>query len=561
MNKTILAIIIFLYGGTLSFSQNSNWVWAKGADASAEGSDLAADIFGNIYLSANFIASSVTFGSYTLTNSGTAWNACIVKYDSSGNVLWANKAGGTSEVLDISTDHLGNVYMTGNFSSPSITFGSITLIRKGTNDAFVVKYNSSGNVMWAKNAGGVSGSSGGYSVAIDDSDNVYLSGIFGSSSFSFGSFTLSNIYGWNLFLGKYDALGNEIWAQNVIGSRFLNHITTDSSGNIYLTGSFNSPTANLGSTTLVNFGMEDVFLAKFNSSGNILWAKNAGGNGSDGGACVVTDNAGNVYLSGTFISTSFSIDTFLLPNSGCVDIFLAKYDTTGNVIWVKGAGGTGEDRTGTGGLSINQNGTVFMSGSFGNIWCGWNNISFDQYTLIQSGWDPMFIAVFDHDGKTICASALASGGNDINFPNAIAADPFGNAYIGADYAGTPFIIGKDSLFSSGEKIFIAKYYCDVPHEEAIVEPDTLIIPNIFTPNSDGLNDVFNPNQTHGISINNISIYNRWGQLIHQEDSPQILWDGNVNNKNASDGIYYWIVEYQNKNKNLIVLKGFVHLIR
>ena len=156
MNKTILAIIIFLYGGTLSFSQNSNWVWAKGADASAEGSDLAADIFGNIYLSANFIASSVTFGSYTLTNSGTAWNACIVKYDSSGNVLWANKAGGTSEVLDISTDHLGNVYMTGNFSSPSITFGSITLIRKGTNDAFVVKYNSSGNVMWAKNAGGVS---------------------------------------------------------------------------------------------------------------------------------------------------------------------------------------------------------------------------------------------------------------------------------------------------------------------------------------------------------------------------------------------------------------------
>ncbi|MBK8587110.1 MAG: hypothetical protein IPN88_17580 [Bacteroidetes bacterium] len=80
-----------------------------------------------------------------------------------------------------------------------------------------------------------------------------------------------------------------------------------------------------------------------------------------------------------------------------------------------------------------------------------------------------------------------------------AADPFGNAYIGSDYAGTPFIIGKDSLFSSGEKIFIAKYYCDVPHEEAIVEPDTLIIPNIFTPNSDGLNDVFNPNQTHGIS--------------------------------------------------------------
>ena len=82
----------------------------------------------------------------------------IVKYDAMGNVMWAKSAGGTGSdlVRGISNDEIGNIYVTGGFDSDSITFGTTTLINEGGYDMYMVKYDTSGNVIWAKGAGSMS---------------------------------------------------------------------------------------------------------------------------------------------------------------------------------------------------------------------------------------------------------------------------------------------------------------------------------------------------------------------------------------------------------------------
>ena len=129
----------------------------------------------------------------------------VVKYDANGNVLWAKSAGGTSHDIayGISTDAGGNVLLTGDFYSPSISFGTTTLTSAspGASDVFVVKYDANGNVLWAKSAGGIFTDIG-YDISTDASGNVLVTGYFNSPSISFGTTTLTNAGGADVFVVK-----------------------------------------------------------------------------------------------------------------------------------------------------------------------------------------------------------------------------------------------------------------------------------------------------------------------------------------------------------------------
>ena len=220
------------------------------------------------------------------------------------NWLWA-KSGfntGYSEGLNCATDPLGNVYITGFFTPSSITFGSFTLSSSGGNAIYLVKYDASGNVLWAKSAGGVI-ADGGTSVATDRWGNVYLTGYFRSPTITFGAYTLTNAGGADIFIAKYDSSGNALWAKSSGGSSADgtgdfqgSTISTDASGNAFITGYFNSVTISFGVNTLTNTGGRDVYIAKYDSSGNAVWAKTATGTADDQGMSVSADMAGNVYL-------------------------------------------------------------------------------------------------------------------------------------------------------------------------------------------------------------------------------------------------------------------------
>jgi len=340
---------------------SGNWLWAKKAGGTDwdGGLGIAVDASGNSYVTGYF-ADSAIFGSTTLTgNEGD--NIFVAKLDSNGNWLWVKKAGGTGYDggLGIEVDASGNSYVTGDFSG-TVTFGSTTLTSRGNSDIFVAKLDSSGNWLWAKKAGG-KGYDKGHGIAVDAVNNIYVTGIFEGSA-TFGSTTLinkSSEYYYDIFIAKLDSSGNWLWAQNAggTGSDWGNGIAVDASGNSYVTGYFDSD-ATFGSTTLTNNGGYDIFVAKLDSSGNWLWAKNAGGTGTDWGNGIAVDASGNSYVTGYFQSTATFGDITLTSNGGA-DIFITKLDHSGNWLWAKNAGGTGGEGNG---IAIDNNGNSYVTG-------------------------------------------------------------------------------------------------------------------------------------------------------------------------------------------------------
>src|SRR5688572_9791417 len=152
-------LIITMYTCLMGNSngQNPNYLWAKSTDgvSSSVGYSCAADVSGNIIVTGWFNLPLVIFGSIVLTNAGGE-DAYIVKYDPDGNVLWAQSSGGTSSDVSVScsTDANGNIIATGYFQSPTIMFGTTVLSNtSGTFDMFIVKYDADGNVLWAQSAG------------------------------------------------------------------------------------------------------------------------------------------------------------------------------------------------------------------------------------------------------------------------------------------------------------------------------------------------------------------------------------------------------------------------
>ncbi len=292
-----------------------------------------------------FGSATITFGTTTLTNAdtGSGEDIFIVKYDASGNVLWAKSAGGTQhdQGRSVSTDKSGNVFMTGYFGSATVTFGTTTLTNAGntgsTDDIFIVKYDASGNVQWAKSAGGTAGDWGN-SVSVDAGGNVFMTGDFQSATITFGTTTLTNADttapAADIFIMKYDAAGNVLWAKSAGGTSddFGSSVSTDAGGNVFMTGYFQSATITFGTTTLTNKDNSgnsgDIFIVKYDASGNVQWAKSAGGNSNDFGQSVSTDAGGNVFVAGYFQSATITFGTTTLTNAGFSDIFIAKLSST-----------------------------------------------------------------------------------------------------------------------------------------------------------------------------------------------------------------------------------------
>jgi gliding motility-associated-like protein len=107
--------------------------------------------------------------------------------------------------------------------------------------------------------------------------------------------------------------------------------------------------------------------------------------------------------------------------------------------------------------------------------------------------------------------------------------------------------------------FYDSFPIDIPVEEPGV--DTLVMPNVFSPNNDGVGDFFKPIKISGYHVNEITVYNRWGSMVHQEMNPDLLWDGHTAHEHASEGVYYWVMDYQNKKGILFTKSGMVQLGR
>ncbi|MBK7854849.1 MAG: SBBP repeat-containing protein [Bacteroidetes bacterium] len=452
MNKQI-CLIIMLFVCRICNAQTPVWEWAHSGNGNnfEKGNSICSDNSGNVYVTGFFSSPSITFDSITLINSGT-WNAFIAKYDSTGAILWAKSPiSSYSEGKGIATDAYGNVYVTGLFANDSIIFDSITLHNNGYYDLFLAKFDSQGNAIWARGVGGQRIDRAN-SVCTDVNGNVLVTGYFISDSLVFDSTILhhADTIGGDIFIAKYDSSGNSLWAKSyaVIGHELGTAITTDLAGNIYMTGMFGSDIV-FGTDTLQSVGSSiDIFIAKYDTFGNEQWARSAGCPYQDACNGIATDLNGNVFITGFFYVTSISFGNIVLNNSGGYDVFVAKMDSSGNFLWAKSSVG-GQQEEGHG-ICTDVFGNVYVTGFYAS-----SSVSFGSITLSLSNNPQLFLVKYDANGNVMWA--FAEGGNNNDFSNAICLDLNGDIFITGSYQSDSISFGLTTLYPMGAyDVFVAK---------------------------------------------------------------------------------------------------------
>jgi len=370
-------------------------------------------------------------------------------YTQSGALEWAKQANGTlnDNVSGIALDNSGNILLTGDFRG-TITFGAgevneTTLYGGyglGDYDIFVAKYMPNGALQWAKMEDGSSFSYG-RDIATDDSGNILVTGTF-SDTATFGGgevneTILASAGKYDIYVAKYTPNSNLLWVKKAGGPDYdyARGIADDGSGNILVTGYFSETmtfdTGEVNETILTSPGHEDIFVAKYAPSGDLLWVKNPGGPSKERSSDITSDDSGNILVSGVFKKTatfgSGEANETTFTSAGLFDVYLAKYAPSGDLLWVKKAGGTEEDALTA--VATDGSGSVLGAGIFrGTAVFGEGEIN--ETVLISDGEMDFFISKYTPDGDLLWVKRMEEGINwSDGYPSAVAADESGNIFM------------------------------------------------------------------------------------------------------------------------------------
>lgn len=535
--KRVYFFILFVFVVAQSQAQPQTWQWgySGGGAGNDVGYAISTDAVGNSYATGRF-NDTATFGTYSVTSAGGP-DIFIAKYDSNGNCLWAKRAGSTNtsdpygdESRGVDIDAAGNCYVTGN-CMPQATFGSFTLPGNGQRQIYVAKYNSSGTVIWAKEPTGNSSNNYSRAIATDASGNSYITGYLGGGSNTFGFYTLN---GAGAYCVKYDSSGNVLYATKLGSNGGLDAygIDVDSQGNAYVTGCLTG-TEIINSQSYTSTGMQDVFLIKINSSGNFIWLRQSITSSSSAtafGRGVSTDSQNNIYSIGDFDDAiSFGSTTLNGPPAGSgKELFLVKYDSSGNFLWVKASSSMFPPFTEGAALKIDQSSNIYITGS------RYYDVNFGSCYLPDVGIQT-FITKYDSSGN--CVFAISANGNSGARGYGISLDSGMCAYI-TGFSKAPVTFGNyTTTFFGGTDIFIAKLGCDAVNyilENDLSNENTYLLPNPST-------GIFTIQSSEKIS--SVEIMNVLGEKVYSST---------LNSKQATitlkvpNGIYFYCIISEEK---------------
>ncbi len=547
MKKIILLISLFIF--SFSLCEGQSWLWERSTLGIACNVSVASDDNGNCFQAGFMIRDTVSFGTDTLRDNSNNYDAFIVKYSPAGNVIWAKQSEQKgnriySNGYTITTDKDGNAYLMANLMD-TLIFDSDTLKTQGSGfpDTYLVKFDANGTEKWARESSVPSPTSfpaGNYS-STDANGNTYITGFF-MDTVSFGNDTLKCLIdsAGDTFLTKYDVNGNEKWARQSAGfspygseARF---VAANNSGKVFIAGVFSdSVTFGNYKLTTVDAYNYDMFVVSYDTNGKVLWGRQAVIPSSASGVwCygITVDNAGNVYVSGSFIDTVvFGTDTLInnasnyawyaLPYMETECPFIVKYNALGEVVWTFQPKILDHNRWFSTSLSSDCHGNIYYIGD-GGLPDSLCKIAFqsDILSLIDTSYFdvPLYMIKMDTSGNVNCATIIRCGGT--SYSNMVSSDTSGNyVYLGAN-GGTVQIFGSDTLNpfkkNSMDASFVARWNgCDNPLYVNNIILDEIKI--IAFPNPSNGTFTLQTSGAQNFSSATIEIYNVLGERVKSEE--------------------------------------------
>ncbi|MDZ4757467.1 MAG: PKD domain-containing protein [Bacteroidota bacterium] len=332
------------------------------------------DIYGNVYITGGY-AGTATLTSedgndQTLTSQG-GLDIYVAKYAPSGNLLWTNSFGGSSNDIghDIAIDNNLNYFITGEFFGSAV-FDTITLSSSGSSDVFLIKSDSTGHALWGIKGSG-SGDDVGTSVQIDKTENIIICGYAGMSgaTMTMGSKTTTSSTFHTGFLARISKSGTCLWMQCLYssGGNLWLECSVDRLNNIYTSG-YNKGSSTVTSSDNNNIalgsgiGDYDVNIAKFDSLGVAKWAKLYGSTGLDQGYAITLGNNDSLIFIGCKLGGQITYASKTSTYNGGDDYWIASLDTSGKVLWYDYGGGSSND--GAQGLYIDKYNFIYVAAFF-----------------------------------------------------------------------------------------------------------------------------------------------------------------------------------------------------
>ena len=364
---------------------------------------------------------------------------------------WAVSAGDGSNVdqcYGIATDSQGNAYWVGSVRGTS-QFGCGT-ITTGSNTAGVLaKYDAAGNCQWVRSVLVTFDDALTYGIAIDAEDRVYITGSYNGNADFGNGITLGSYTGDDIFLARYDVSGNCLWARRAGSSSNdeARGVAVSSSGDVFITGSVGGSTVRFDPVLITNNNQRQIFVARYDSTGTVQWAKIGTGLGQSKSARAISVANDRLFITGQL---SFSISEFdglpISTTSNSGKAYVLACDLDGNAIWANSYGSG--DHEGMG-ISADTLGNVFMVGRM------WGSMFLPDDTLVSvSSNDDFMILKFDVEGNYQWGRSTGSAQRDLSWSTAT--DGHGNAYVAVQFLATVDFFGTSLSSTGGEDIAILK---------------------------------------------------------------------------------------------------------
>ena len=533
MNKNIIIIYCLLFALSITaFPQKviSEWAFTSGGPKMDGSEAITSDSYGNIIVT-GYIQSKAKFDTKELNPYGDT-DIFLAKYSKNGKLIWVKNYGSTytknititESGNDVAVDSKDNIYIVGRFAETA-NFTGTTVKSAGGYDIFFAKIDKDGDLQWVKSIGNhlcdISNS-----LYIDKNDNIYVSGTT-QGTLMLGDYLMSTV-GTNAFIAKYSVDGYIQWVKHMQtkGNTAINKVTGDDNC-IYFTGYFGKELF-FEDKYIESKGDRDLFLVKLNNQGELIWIKTSDectvASGKD---ICIGDNG--IYIVGDYTKW-LAFDDVKIMAEGSQDIFIARLNNAGELIWIKSFGGPDLDRvTAISKLGSNE---VIVSGMYSNqLYIG--------DTIIETeGLEDVFLASYDLSGRYQWIYGFGSTMQDRL--NDIYVDKYNDIYL------TGFM-RKDMLFDNvilnsngGSDIFIGKL-ANYNNESLDVYEQGFNVENIVEfelyPNPcNGLFTIYSNPAFMG-NIQYFEIRNALGesvQIVKEPSSTEL----SINISNLPSGVYF-----------------------